>query len=186
MVVLEWTVWAMKKTLAGAFVLAIIYLAWPYYTLIEISRTVESGDTATLTRLADWDKVRASVKTQVRAHFEQIRKKRPDPAFAGAAGVSTDAVIEQVIDKFISPEGLAGLGQYIRAYQLPPAASSVRVQLVLSSYVKFAFFVSPIHFRVDLRESNDSDRVAARLMLMFKGSGWQVIGVDVPDFDLPS
>jgi hypothetical protein len=49
--------------------------------------------------------------------------------------------------------------------------------------VKFAFFVSPIHFQIDLRDPNasaENDRVAVTLILMFKGTGWQLIDMRLP------
>jgi hypothetical protein len=61
----------------------------------------------------------------------------------------------------------------------------------LLQWIKFAFFVSPIHFEVVLglpKPDEGKSGASARnsmltIQMMFKGTGWQVTGLRLSDFD---
>jgi len=187
------------KWAAGIFV-AILFLVWPYYTLLELAQAVRAGDAPTISRLVDWDRVRTSVKSQVQAHFEALPKTGAESSIAGrnlgggaGGNAFTLALANTMVDKMLTSEGIARLAQIRRAMSTP-VRSTRRSRVNESSRkprrysrlwrrIKFAFFVSPIHFRFDLSASGrtgTSDRAALTVMLMFKGTGWQVSDMRLP------
>ena len=181
-----------------------LYLVWPYYTLIELAQAIQSGDARAINQMVDWGLVRTSVKAQLQADLENIPKsaaERENPAFAAFGNTLALTFVNSLVDKMLTPEGLTALIQGARA-AAPTAKTSQGVkpaatpsagatpQQSLSQRVKFAFFVSPIHFQLDLREPDRGPETGrARpestltVMMMFKGTGWQVSDVRLSNFD---
>jgi hypothetical protein len=174
------------KWAAGACFLAILYLVWPYYTLLELATAARSRDSATISERVDWERLRSSFKAQLRAQIRpfglDMPTKRTEPfeLLGGVLGLAIgDTLIDSVIDRTITPQGLANLlKEEGRTTAAAPANATVGNQPNLFDRAKFAFFVSPIHFRLDLRNPDHPDQVDS-IMLMFKGTGWQVISLDL-------
>jgi hypothetical protein len=154
---------------AGACFLAFLYVVWPYYTTFwELATAVRSGDSATISELVDWERLRTSFKAQLRARIQPFGEDTTEPFefLGGVLGLAIgDRLIDSMIDRTVTPQGLANLLKEKPANYKPPN---------FFGSVKFAFFVSPIHFRLDLGDPDLS------MTLMFKGTGWQVIDVTLP------
>jgi hypothetical protein len=179
------------KWAAGIF-LAMLYVVSPYYTLLELAGAFKSGDAKTINELVDWGSLRISFKAQVRAKLNNMpvteaEKKSPlAAAFAnGLVSKFSDAFIEAAI----TPEGIARLIQISRASGPSPqakplvtAASEKPPDNDVYKRVKFAFFTTPVDFRLDLRNPN-TDQIVT-VLLLFKGTGWQVTDIRLPDGDL--
>ena len=56
---------AFALVLAGAGVMLLVFLAWPYATLWRIDQAVRGGDMATLAGLVDLESVRAEIKKKL-------------------------------------------------------------------------------------------------------------------------
>jgi hypothetical protein len=206
---------------AAAVFAVTLYVIWPYYTLFELGRAIQSGDAETINRLVDWDQVRVSVKAQIQAQMEKSQNTQAqrefaerNPGMARHVNAMTQKVANSVIDHILTPQGIARLIEGSRgqaslttasqqANARPPsvgtagesgpkAGSAGTVQRAsLWQRIHFAFFVSPIHFRVDLR---DPDRHGATestpsptltVMMIFKGTGWQIYDARLSGLDAP-
>jgi hypothetical protein len=104
------------KWVAGACFLGILYLVWPYYTLLELASAARSGDAASIKELVDWERVRLSLKAQLQAHLETTTKRAEQqafakeyPAFATLGNVLALSIADRLIDTLITPQGLANL-----------------------------------------------------------------------------
>jgi len=119
-------------------------------------------------------------------------RENPGAALFGKAFVLTFA--NSLLDKVVTPEGFTALIEDARKSKrgkstlgaAPPVLTAKRS---LGDNVKFAFFVSPFQFRLDLNASDQnlpgggvrgSDGTTT-LMLMFNGSGWVVSDLRLPE-----
>jgi Protein of unknown function (DUF2939) len=192
---------------AAAILAAMLYIASPYYTLVELNQALQTVDTAALRRLVDWDRVRSSLKMQLQERLNERPKTaaeaeyvRRNPVLAAAGNAIAQTFANSVIDSFATPEGLARLiqgardaGNTTRSTQPvrldQNAANRNATQQSFWKRLGFAFFISPIDFELDLKDPDDagSGGAAARrrpritVMLTFKVTGWQVSDVRVRD-----
>lgn len=61
------------KWAAGILIL-MLYLVWPYYTLIELAQAIKSKDAETINQIVDWAPIRTSFKAQMQSHLENMPK----------------------------------------------------------------------------------------------------------------
>jgi Protein of unknown function (DUF2939) len=197
------------KWAAGIFVV-ILYLVWPYYTLIELAGGIRSGDVQTINRLVDWDHVRKSVKTQIGEYLDKLPKTSAqrayaskNPEYAAYGNTLAQSFANTLVDRLLTPKGIARLiNSNGRPYRVAHgwsrrttvARRAHHLRRRISSLwrrVSFAFFVSPIHFRLDLRDTDrafggtaSQSRPTLTVLLMFKGTGWQVWDVRLSGLDM--
>lgn len=206
------------KWAAAAILGVMLYAIWPYYTLFELSRAIQTRNAVTINRLVDWEQVRASVKAQIQARLEQIQKSplqrelsEKNPRWANYGNAMAQKLANSLIDRVLTPEGMTQLmeGSRDRAALTPawrqasarppsagtaddagarPGSAGTVQQNGLWQRIHFAFFVSPIHFRLDLRDparaaSESAAPPTLTVMMTFKGTGWQVCDVRLPGFD---
>jgi hypothetical protein len=189
---------------AAAILGAMLYLVWPYYTLLELANGIKSADAPTINRLVDWDRVRASVKAQIQTHLENIPKTvaqrefaQKNPGFATIGNAPALTFFNTFVDRTLTPEGIVNLMQGAR----PTGSTAKTTQQTnakpqkadyswlrdLWQRIRFAFFVSPIHFRLDLGEPDRNASADAQprlaVILMFKGTGWQVSDLQLTKLD---
>ena len=184
---------------AAAILGVILYLVWPYCTLIGLAYALQSGDARDINQMVDWGRLRSSLKAQLQADLENIPKsagERENPALAAFGNAFALRLAKSLIDKMVTPEGLTALIQGARAaaatpktsQQMKAAATTSATAGPLRNFsqrVKFAFFVSPIHFQIDLRGPGpESDHTSTlTVMMIFKGTGWQIYDVRLPKDD---
>jgi len=185
---------------SAAILVAMLYLASPYYTLLELASAIKSSDAAALNSLVDWDRLRASFKAQLEAHLNDPKTlpARIEQQNAGAAVLGNAfalALANVVIDRMVTPQGVLLLIQAAKSEQRPDAKAGAspknehNVQASFWDRTRFAFFVSPIQFRLDL---SAADQDAAKgtqtitLMFAFKGTGWQLYDILLPKDELTS
>jgi len=190
---------------AAGIVAVTLYLVWPYYTLMELSQAIRAGDAPAINERVDWDQVRASVKAQLQAHVVSLSKtteaRRLDKENPGLAAFGNTFVLtyaNAMMDKFLTPQGITDLLRGARDAASAVTARSAKLDAKpaadenrepsLWRRTKFAFFVSPIHFRADLLASEpvapSAPDTTVTVMLTFKGTGWQVTDVRLPTVDL--
>jgi Protein of unknown function (DUF2939) len=200
---------------AAAILGVMLYVIWPYYTLFELSRAIQSHNAATINRLVDWEQVRVGVKAQIQARLEQIQKApaqrefaEKNPRWANYGNAMAQKFANSLIDHVLTPEGMTRLMEGSRdrttawrqASARPPSAGTTddagprpgspgsAQQASFWQRIHFAFFVSPIHFRFDLRDpargaTESTAPPTLTVMMIFKGTGWQVYDVRLPGFD---
>jgi hypothetical protein len=208
------------KWAAAAIFGVTLYVIWPYYTLLELYRAAQSGNAATINRVVDWEQVRMSVKAQIQERLEKSQNTaaqrefaQKNPRWANYGNAIAQKVTNSLIDRILTPEGIARLIQGSReqasaaarqasarspsagtAGEAGPKPGSIGglQQSSLWQRVHFAFFVSPIHFRLDLRDpdrhgaAESSVQPTLTVMMIFKGTGWQVYDVRLSGFDEPA
>jgi Protein of unknown function (DUF2939) len=207
---------------AAAIFGVMLYVIWPYYTVLELSRAIQSGDAVMINRLVDWEQVRPSVKAQIQAQLEKSQNTvaqrelaDKNPSMSKYVNAMTQKVASSAIDRMLTPEGIArliegsreraslatasrqasaqppGAGAADQAGSKPGSAGNVQHNS-LWQRMHFASFVSPIHFRLDLcdpdREGADQStaRPTLTVMMIFKGTGWQVYDLRLSGFDEPA
>src|SRR5437870_2848536 len=106
------------KWVMGACCLAILYLVWPYYTLLELASAARAGDAAIIKGLVDWERVRVSLKAQLQAHVqtttrsaEQQEFAKQYPGFANLGNAFALSLADKFIDNVVTPQGVANLIQ---------------------------------------------------------------------------
>jgi hypothetical protein len=205
------------KWAAAAVLGVMLYVIWPYCTLLELSRAIESRNAVTINRLVDWEQVRESVKTQIQTRLEQFQKTpaqrelaEKNPRWANYGNAMAQKVANSLIDRILTPQGITRLmeGSRDRASLTPawrqasarpgagtaddagarPGSAGPVQQKSFWQRIHFAFFVSPIHFRLDLRDpargaSESTAQPTLTVMMTFKGTGWQVYDVRLPGLD---
>jgi DUF2939 family protein len=197
------------KWAAGIFA-AMLYLVWPYYTLLELTQAIQAADAPTINRLVDWDRLRPSLKAQLQAQLQNNPKtaterdfEQENPNLAALGNTLALTFANSLIDNLLTPEGIVRLAQ-IRGDALPvvkttqqakpevqPLNADTSRQSSLWQRIRFAFFVSPVHFRLDLSEPDrggaaglaSGARPSLTVMLMFKGTGWQVSDLRLPELE---
>jgi len=182
------------KWSAGILVV-VLYLVWPYYALIDLADAIKSSDAATINQYVDWDSIRTSFKAQLQSHVEKMPKsasEQKNPQMAVFANAVALTMANSFIDKVLTPEGLTRVLQISRAQaetKIGTAHNESNPQTdsksSLFERIGFAFFVSPIHFRLDLRSANASQSArrsqAISVILTFKGTGWQITDLRLPE-----
>jgi DUF2939 family protein/uncharacterized protein DUF4339 len=202
-----------KVIVVGAVVLLIFgWMVWPYYTLYSFSNAIQLGETFNLESLVDWDSVRQGLRGDFNAlfakHMAQSKGKGSDLG-AGLAVVLGPAIINQVIDNYVTPQGITnlirtgkpaniGADQKVdnatpppdgkdaandRSQNLPDKNSKTTLaakQKLGLDRVIYAFFLgSPFTFKVDLK--TDPDPEPKIISLIFRWSGnWKLTRVLVP------
>src|SRR5262249_10899687 len=104
------------------------------------------------------DELESSVASRSGKHAE-VGRERENPALAAFGSAFALTLANSLIDKMVTPEGLTALIQGARgsAYtedltRNERGRQNERYNNAATERVKFAFFVSPIHFQIDLRE----------------------------------
>jgi hypothetical protein len=82
------------KWAAGIFV-AMLYLVWPYYTLLELTQAIQAADAPTINRLVDWDQLRSNLKAQWQAHLQNIPKTARGRGTDPGSGQSSLSKLEE-------------------------------------------------------------------------------------------
>jgi hypothetical protein len=163
--------------------LAVGWTIWPYYSLYQLSLALRGGDEIGLEDRIAWDSVRQGLRGDFNALFLKKMSDEPSDRGKGLAVVIGPAIINQMVDSYVTPKGLATL---IRTGQ--PASpnsqmsgESRQVRGVNLKQIKYAFFSdSPLTFKVSVRPENESG-VQADTELIFKWSGaWRLTRIFLP------
>ena len=175
-----------KLWLAGiaAFVVAFAaaYAASPLLAANALRSAAQSGDAAKLSRLVDFPAVRESLKSQMNAMMMAKMTSDPemkDNPFAGIAMAFMPAMIQGVVDAYVTPDNLslmvkrgkaAPVGDNAQAHQEPQGKVDTRARyLDLNSF----------EYRVQGEGEPTSDSFA----LIFERRGlfsWKMVRLELP------
>ena len=131
----------MKFGIIGLLILvALGWIAWPYYAVYDFANAIQQGDQVALERRVAWDSVRGGLREDFNAVLARSTQG------AGLAALVGPAIINNAIDSFVTPQGIASLLRIAKA-PIPNADRSPsstiddkqrdRLQL---EQVKYAFF----------------------------------------------
>ncbi len=182
----------MKKVVV-AVVLAIIgWAVWPYYALYDLGSGLERANQIILEQRIAWDSVRHGLRDDINAMLMAMLATDPSikpPGVDNAVGnglsaVFGPAIINQLVDAYVSPQTLPNL---IRNGSLNDIAAAQNIPEVKEPYrifswrnVQYAFFSGgPFAFVVEI--STNSKLSKQPLTLLFKWSGdWKLTRIFLP------
>jgi hypothetical protein len=163
-----------------AFVLAIGWFVWPYYSAAALVQALRTSDRAQLEQRIDWPTLRQGLRDDLNAYMlkasaDASSKDNPGAGFAAVLG---PLIVDRMIDAYVTPAGLVALlsgskptadGTNVAA---PPATKSVDLH-----NVRYAFFAGLTTFRVDMAGEDGPGTVT----LLFRWSGhWRLSRIFLP------
>jgi tetratricopeptide (TPR) repeat protein len=178
--------------LAG-LVVAVGWLAWPYYALYDLITAVKNGDAVALEERVAWDSVRQGLRGDLSAFLLQklsadAKARNNDAGAALGAGLAAafgPAIINQLIDSYVTPQTISTLirtGKPSVPIGGTPTADTSGEQKHQPDLklVRFAFFSGgPFTFKVEIAPEGGS--VQKELGLLFKWSGdWKLTRIILP------
>jgi hypothetical protein len=104
---------AWMKTTLGVIGLLILvalgWIAWPYYAVYDFANAIQQGDQVVLERRVAWDSVRGGLREDLSAVFARSTQG------VGLAALVGPAIINNAIDYFVTPQGIASLLRIAKA-----------------------------------------------------------------------
>jgi hypothetical protein len=165
-----------KLIIISAVALLLLYAVSPYYSVWRFGQVLRAHDMDALAARVDFDAVRGSLKQQIREHFLGVLAKKKKNRLAEFLTSSERSPLDQLIDAYITPEGLAAL-----ISDPAPLKSASSVSALPSfdaspkeidwSKAQHAFFTGPRDFAVD--------RDGIKLRFRCNGLGWKLHAIDL-------
>src|SRR5436190_2259322 len=107
--------WMKIKIVIGIVILvALGWITWPYYALYDFANGVRQGDQVALEGRVAWDSVRQGLRDDLNAVFLQNLNKNDSATSAlgtGLVALVGPTIINNVIDSYVTPRGIANLIQ---------------------------------------------------------------------------
>jgi hypothetical protein len=160
----------------SAGVLLILYVASPYYSVWRFGETLRAHDLNALAERVDFPRVRGSLKKQIRDHFIGVRETKKDDLVAQLLTASGPSLLDQLIDAYVTPDGLATIIsnpapiKNASSFSALSSFSGQRREIDWSK-ARRAFFTSPRDFAVD--------HEGITLRFRFNGLGWKLREIDL-------
>jgi hypothetical protein len=165
-----------RKWIAVVAALLLLYLASPYYSIWRFGEALRAHDMDALAARVDFNAVRGSLKQQIRDHFLGVLTKKKKDRLAQFLAANAGDPLDQLIDAYITPEGLAAIisdpAPIKNANSLSslPSIDGSRKEIDWSK-ARHAFFTSPRDFAVD--------HEGIKLRFRFNGLGWKLHALDL-------
>ena len=165
----------------AAVLLLLAYVASPYVFLWRFKEAVNARDAARIGTYVDFNAVRASLKQQLRGQLgaPEVDPEKKHDLFAGLVERFAPALIDQLVDAFVTPDGLAALiadPELARQTQEKDPNALARAgaadRRLDSSEVRYAFFCGPRDFLVDVQ--------GMKLWFSFSRFRWILRDVELP------
>ena len=101
----------------GGALLILLYIASPYYSMFSLIRSLNEGDTVALKNAVDFPALRESLKDEMKSKLGQQTKRSisskeeelADKLVSGMGAMFGPAIIDGLVDTFVTPSGLAAL-----------------------------------------------------------------------------
>ena len=134
-----------------------LWIAWPYYAAYSLFIAFRDGDVSVLEDRVAWDSVRQGLRGDLNVSFLGTLTadlKKDDPfAIGPLAMVLGPAIINQVIDNYLTPQAIAAAKRADVSTSsndgalanIDKTVQNARRELQLDQ-VRYAFFRWPIHF----------------------------------------
>jgi len=164
------------KLIAVFAVLVLLYVASPYYSVWRFGEALRTHDMNALSARVDFNAVRGSLKQQIRDHFLGVLNKKKKDRLAQFLAANAGDPLDQLIDAYITPEGLAAIianpGPIKNASSLSSLPSLDRSQKEIDwAKGRRAFFTGPRDFAVE--------NEGIKLIFRFNGLGWKLHSLDL-------
>jgi hypothetical protein len=172
------TKWLVAVVLAIAVGLA-VFLVSPWWSIAGLMQSVRAGDKYRTELYVDFARVRSSLREQLNAQIgESMAKTMKDYPFQSlGAMIGTATVVDQVVESFVTPEGL----QRLMENQLPAMAakegSDSRAALARHAYDNLGLeWLSSSSIRVIVFKEG-TQTVATTARLEREGLRWRVVDI---------
>src|SRR5262245_51931108 len=162
----------MKIVIGSLILVALGWIAWPYYALYDFANGMQQGDQVALERRVAWDEVRRGLRDDLNAVVLQRLRKNDgasSPVSTGLVALIGPTIINNAIDSYVTPRGIASLIRSGKA-SIPDKAQidnsaadhrsvsrpdDKRKGLLQWEQVRYAFFSGgPLAFRIDIASDN--------------------------------
>jgi len=177
----------MKKLIAGAVALAVVWMVWPYYALYDLANSINRADPTGLERRIEWASVRQGLREDLNQFFvRNVAQEIAGRGFPGAAVSASlgamigPALIDKTLNALATPQAVAALIAHgkvaARSGNVTDSGTAGEHGLQLNM-LKYAFFSSsPFDFKVEIASANE-----APIVLLFTWNGdWRLTRVVVP------
>lgn len=88
---------------------ALLWIIWPYYALYELSNALQDGDSVALDGMVEWSSVREGLRGDLNVLFLSQMKSQKNDIGNGLAALLMPSVINQMVDSYVTPQGIAYL-----------------------------------------------------------------------------
>ena len=165
-----------KLIAAILFSFLLIYLASPYYSVWRFSESIRAHDMQALASRVDFGAVRASLKHQIREKFLSALNEKQRERLTQFLKSSESDPLDQLIDAYVTAEGLAALIADPSPVKNATSMSSLSgldrtAKPIDWSKFGHATFTGPRDFAVD--------HEGTKLRFRFKGLGWKLRALDL-------
>ena len=166
-----------KYVIAVVAAVLLLYLASPYYSIWRFGEALRAHDMNALSARVDFDAVRGSLKQQIRDHFLGVLKKKKKDRLAQFLAANAGDPLDQLIDAYVTPEGLAAIisdpAPIKNASSLSslPGITGAQPREIDWSKFRHAYFTGPRDFAVD--------HEGIKLRFRFNGLSWKLHALDL-------
>ena len=170
----------MRKWIAIAAALLLIaggiYLGSPYYAIYSLRNAALEADTDKLEAGVDFPAVRESLKSQMSAammtKMQNDSEMRNNP-FAGLGAMMMPAIIDRMVDSFVTPDGIAAM---MRG-QKPTDRTTAQANPDIESRTEY---VNLDRFRVRLHNKKLNEDGPSFLLERRGFATWKLIRLELP------
>jgi hypothetical protein len=181
---------------AGLLLICIGWIGWPYYTLYKLTSAFRAGDVLSLEENVDWENLRQGIRSDLNAAMLQMINAdaaKGDSARAGALGtglaaILAPAVINQMVEGYITPQAIAAQTHQANAVTKDGATDGRKeVASIIQSVgngdwdqVEYMFFSGdPFTFKVQVQPRHDPPLKTFTLILKWSGR-WKLTRIFLP------
>jgi hypothetical protein len=157
--------------------LLLLYAASAYYSVWRFSETLRVHDMNALAARVDFNAVRGSLKQQIRDHFLGALAKKKNNRLAHFLAANAADPLDQLIDAYITPEGLAAMisdpapVKNASSLSTLPAINGAQPRETEWSKFRRAYFTGPRDFAVE--------HEGIKLRFRFEVQGWKLHDLDL-------
>ncbi|HEX8679524.1 MAG TPA: DUF2939 domain-containing protein [Chthoniobacterales bacterium] len=167
-----------RPLLALAAARLIGYIASPYVSFWLFTRAIRANDRAALESYVDFPSVRQSLKEELRGRWPKSDRAKDD-SMSGLVARLAPSLIDQLIDAFVTPDGLVALitdPAIARDAKAKDPSTLLRIQNPKTDLnwrrVRYAFFTGPATFAIDVG--------GTKLHFAFSGWRWRLKRIALP------
>jgi hypothetical protein len=188
--------WGKVWTAAGVCVV-LLWIVWPFYSVLALMSAVREKDAVRVEPKVDWPSLRQGLRDDLNAlMLLQARRSSggsgTDAMAAGILAALGPAMVNSMVDAYVTPSGLAALFAGEQPAAPSPGAAPATTQPVSEVLaakddldirrVKYAFFTGPLTFQVDMATDTPGEIVSA--VFRWRGT-WKLTRFVLPLDTLP-
>src|SRR5262245_57391839 len=172
------------KIIIGTCCAAALWFASPYFALYNFVMALKEGDQLALQKQVSWPDVRQGFKEDLGAMLAEKVATDPelkDNPFSVIGSVLGSAIVDRLIDVYVTPRGLAALIQAgkLSPKGVPSARSPETDRPVTRPVVRWAFFNGLASFLLVL-ENESGASAPLKVVMNFQDFSWKVVRVYLP------